>query len=68
VSVRQGKAGSLSPALITRAMMPDARNASVARCMTAARSGGMRFAEASLIPLNVSSSAISFLLPLRTLP
>src|SRR5215469_14359140 len=43
-------------------MMPDARNSSVAPCMIAALSAGMRFAEASLIPLSVSSSVIA---PLR---
>jgi len=39
----------------------DARHAQVfgGRCMTAALSAGMRFAEASLIPRNVSSSAIT---------
>src|SRR5215472_9931714 len=40
-------------------IMPDTRKSSVARCMTAALSAGMRFAEASLIPRNVSSSAIT---------
>ena len=53
----RAKGGSESPTLTTRSMMPEARRSSVARCMIARLSGGIRLSAPCLMASSRSQAA-----------